>query len=304
MPRTTTQERKAKLAAKQLASQRKSFFQKVKREAYPKLITSTVPIFVVKHKEPEPHGTGVLLSIADRLFLISAAHVFDDPKECGWHIGLGGLTGERFAHLSSARILSSRVPDGAGRSSDPLDLLAAELPPHVAQELTARREPIRLGDIALDTKDYHDCWYLICGYPRVLSSFKAADKRVEYQPLLLGTVAYKHDRGAINHDKPDKHIALNFPSSGTMDDFGNPSSSLDPYDPHCVSGCGIWRLTQPQKPIWAWNKDDLKLVGIEHSWYEKTEVLAGTRIHLLLIAVYRAYPDLRTTFHLNFDTRF
>jgi len=41
-------------------------------------IKSTVPLLRQSHEGPVPHGTGTLLSLVDRYFLITARHIFDD----------------------------------------------------------------------------------------------------------------------------------------------------------------------------------------------------------------------------------
>jgi len=54
----------------------------------------------------------------------------------------------------------------------------------------------------------------------------------------------------------------------------------DRVEPHGLSGCGVWsrRISGPNK-LWAPN---IHLIGIQHSYFKKTQVLKATRIERVI----------------------
>jgi hypothetical protein len=63
--------------------------------------------------------------------------------------------------------------------------------------------------------------------------------------------------------------------------------------PKGISGCGIWRFTDPRKLMNDWKPGDVRVVGIEHRWRKAERYLIGTAIRHVISLIYGRYEDLR-----------
>ena len=59
-----------------------------------------------------------------------------------------------------------------------------------------------------------------------------------------------------------------------------------------ISGCGVWWICKRSADaMTAWNADDIRLVGIEHRYWQKQGAVAGTKIEFVLKHLSDAFPS-------------
>jgi len=87
-------------------------------------IKYVLPIFASTEDERYPLGSAVLLQIAEKRFLISAAHVFDENNHAGVNIEFPGQ--DSFVSLVG-RVVITPVPSSNDRDDDVLDIAVLHL---------------------------------------------------------------------------------------------------------------------------------------------------------------------------------
>lgn len=256
----------------------------------------TVCIYVwqKKIKRLAVAGTGVLLRVGDRHFLLSAAHVLD----LGFHLKMPmaiqpsldsvppiplNFVGRKSSDPSSG--MEENDPDL--RDSDPLDISLAELTPDTADKLAIRHRFLTLNDVDPLPPRIADGMYVF-GYPSALAKPGQGDVDLENWPLGYVTTVLQHEPD--QRDK-NKEILLYFP----LESRDLKGTKIEAPPPDGLSGCGIWRLSRaPVRPA-ASRLDDMRLVGIQHRWRSSGRYLIGTGVKHILDFLWGCYPDLRSS---------
>jgi len=237
---------------------------------------ATVPIYV--SSRPVEHvGSGVLLKLGEERFLLTAAHVADNRDRGDLYLG-----GEQTPVRITGTVTSSKTPDG-NRDSDKVD--AAVI--HLSRETVAHMEDalfLTAGELDV-AEPRHDDFFLVAGYPCSKQRLpRAGDTITAY--LYPFVAVSKPETDYDQPLDPATHIKLGF-SKGEMwrADVGRVTAP----DPYGLSGCGIWWLNgyaeaHPNPP---------QLAGIITEWRPRAGHLLGSRVNVLLSAVFRVHPHLR-----------
>lgn len=211
-------------------------------------------------------GSGVLVKIADRIFVLTAGHVAGEQVS----VGLGLYT-----PLTPFTILQRGVDE-----SDDIGYL--ELKPFEVEIL--RRDEARpyaiaaKQEAAIPTKKPT---LAICGFPTALAQ---PAKQGVAVPIMFQTVAMLDYSGwpsvYKNHLNPKRHFVLIYgPKRGGTFTYRDNAEPSDPIPPYGFSGTGLWLfdpLTEnDDNPAYA-------LVGIQHSYDEFYQILYGTFAEILI----------------------
>ena len=236
------------------------------------------PLYRIEGKRlPHLVGCSVLLRVADRRFLLTAAHVLD---EFGKHIHVmspptfGGLTG---AHHSNAR------PRRKDREDDPLDAgVFAQMPGSEVSELEGHY--LTVDDIDVNSWPSEGQPHLMIGFPASRSN-RVAGKTVTPDWLTYVAEEASPDTYRKRHLSPIRNLILDFDIARARRPDG---TEVRGPSFNGVSGTGIWRFASRDDPI---NAASEKLVAIFTAYED--ELLFATRLalHIALIAAH--YPALR-----------
>lgn len=220
---------------------------------------------------PPDWGTGSLLKIKDRLFIGTCKHVVK-PEYRNEDLRVLHRSAAAMKWTEKEKIKDSplnKLLKGVSRTfsrkisvierfySDELDdLVLLELDP-LSEGNTEGSQFLSVTDIKMPKVDM--TVYLM-GFSAEL--IKKATKQGDYGafPYFEAT---KIVDVSINSNDFDSHRHF-------LTDFEITKNSVDP---HGLSGCGVWTRLSSGENLWTPN---LRLVGIQHGYYSKSEVLVAT----------------------------
>jgi hypothetical protein len=151
-----------------------AFRKKVVDQCTLDISRATIPFFAFHNNQVVLFGSGTLLQIADRHFIVSAAHVLDYPAVHGIPTMLSpGTDGGKFIPLDRTRVYTTPIPKGrregpAMREGDDDDVGVCELPAEIAEQLCPARRFVRLDEVSR-RKGFQQGFYMVIGYPVSLS---------------------------------------------------------------------------------------------------------------------------------------
>jgi len=277
------------------------FMDRTGVECRARIAKVTVPLFTEQFGKTFVCGSGVLLQIAEKGFIVSAGHTFDARKIANLPLWVtNGVVDSKLLPLGEVTIRSSATNDPVDRTDEPYDIAVCELPAETTAQIVGEKQFLRLIDV--DPWDRQDprSWYKVFGFPTALSPADEAAKRIPSHAVALATFLYRDERGPLDRFEPDVGIAVDFDTTNMRADDGSPAV---PPHPGGMSGCGIWRIVEADTETNAWKLDDVKLVAIEHTLKTGKKVLVGTRIRYALQMIYRNHPDLRPAMEMRFGQR-
>lgn len=274
---------------------------RIARDALATVLPCTVPILGKQNGVLILNGSGVLLRIGDKRFLITAAHVLDFatihriPYYVGaWEQGARPVSLGGMGVVTSAYPASRSLDDRDMRDDDPFDVGVAILTPETVGQLSGRRF---LNQTNVDgARRTLDAQYFIVGFPVDLSPQPDHDKRVVSVNAIPYFTKLFWEEPKERHRNAD--ILLGY-GPGSEDLEGNP---IQPPNPQGISGCGIWRVNDPTKPWELWTARDLKLVGIEHRQCSSRGYLVGSWIAYALDLIFDEFRDLRPILGIQYSS--
>jgi hypothetical protein len=245
----------------------------------------------------KPAGTGVLLRVGEKYFLVSAAHVMDFTfyHQLQFYASVSTtpsipvpLLFER--RSSSARPKELSTKNANLRDDDPLDISIAEFKQESVDALRKRYRFLQVGDLDPSALVKGDGVYVF-GFPEALTQPSGIDTDLETFPLGYVTTPLQ-DPPEARDEKKD--ILLYYPEA-SRDAAGNPTVAPSPSG---LSGCGIWRLSHPPKRPCDTQPSEMRLVGIQHRWRPKRRYLVGTSAARIVEMLWNAYPELHPSLKL------
>jgi hypothetical protein len=281
----------------------REFMARTGVECRAKIGLVTVPLYTQQHGKTILFGSGVLLQVAEKHFIISAGHNFDIRKMLDLPLWVtDGVVGNRLLSVGQVLVRSSETIVPYHRTDELFDMAVCELSGEVSTQIAAQKRFLRLNDVDPWDRQEPRSWYMVYGYPTKLSPPDEATQSINANAVAFATFIYCDERGELDNFDMEVRIALDFNEATMTDDGGQPAT---PPDPDGMSGCGIWRLVAAGTDTRRWNLDDVKLVAINHGWRKRTKVLVGTRIRYALQMIYRNHLDLRPAidFHIGPNAR-
>jgi len=223
-----------------------------------------VPIFYEKPDGKfDAIGTGTLLEIGDRLFIVTAAHVLD------------GCEGERLwspwdrkaGTFGQCGTHSYLTPKNANR----LDVATVEI--EFPETIAAFRKNYRLLNLAQITAPTPGRTHILAGYPECMTD--TSGQMIHQQPLAYHTELLDGEpKGWVDYYNPAQDLFFRLEQRGEL-------FSGEPHDVpklNGASGCVIWEKSPYEGPLWTPQKE-LKAVGILRSakpgdgWFRATRWL-------------------------------
>jgi hypothetical protein len=231
-------------------------------------------------------GSGVLLKIETRAFILTAAHVvrfLHDHKNEGsslWVATMGPIQIPMYT-LAGSQIIYN--------PSDDYDIAIIPLGEAVARALSEAKRFLRLGDLERG-QDLLQGAYCVLGFPAQHNTPDYETKEINVTPFMYTSLL---DTEVLDA-KPGVTIALKWTKTVIYDSQRN---ELRMPELKGISGCGIWRLFITEKHgyrLGRWSTDLIRLVGIEHRITPRKRI-KGTIVANALIVIAHLYPDLHAS---------
>lgn len=273
------------------------FFQRVRVKAVPRFDRATVAFYGVHNERVVKERTGVMLRIANSVFILTASHYLREnvknsiPLYVSWN--------ERTdlpIPLHDARFYTTEYDSPLGERDVVRDVAAVKLSDSTAREiLAAGRTPMSLCDISM-SQDRSPGIFFMFGFPQAW--FRMEHSGPICLPLVYGCGIYPGEHWAgseIGYD-PKVHLLLDFRREAITPIDGQ-SHTLPGYEGIVgVSGCGIWRVIDLHGSIDIdrWEPDQCKLVAIQHRYYEQPGYLHTTWIQYAISRIFDDYPELKS----------
>ena len=262
---------------------------------------STVAIVGSRSRIVRQLGTGTLLAVADRKFVVSAAHVLHLAKEHDLTVAISPALGGSFTALT-ARPWLVTSDDGSG---DQHDLALYEMDERELDRLGAVVF-VRIADVCFDS-DLSASYFVVCGFPGMWSTTIDADGgNMKSRLLQYGTYPFKGTASGLAGFSPERHILLEGTPGDLLDHNGQPTqfqtrsghAASMPGDLSGISGCSVWRIGDFRTPVSEWNVNNAQIVGVQTGVFKSTGAIKATRWNSVSTLLHSAYPDLRSTINM------
>jgi hypothetical protein len=243
-----------------------------------------IPIFIPDNKsKPRILGSGTLLAIENKHFLISAAHVFDE-NETGTTLY---FPQENSISEINGEVYKTRC---ACREYDKIDLAFMPLDSDVVGKMPENLKFLKLDDLLLDDTPHNGKFYSVTGYPfttnkRIAYKNKSTLKSTILCHLALAAKPEKYKFLKKLGFTTDTHIFLEYDRKNIMN--SNKEKKTAPL-PHGISGGGMWLNVDLNAKDYV-----KKLIAIGIEYKAEYKVLIGTRIELILTMISKLYPNLK-----------
>ena len=245
------------------------------------IFNSICPIFLERNENVvEQVGSGVLVTISEAIFLLTAAHVVDWSEQGALCIpsnaGIVPIEGS---------VASLETPKGVTRSKDKIDLAYYKLSKSLAASLHQSLYLLERSDLWLTDNTLDDDVYTFSGFP--VSKSRSKEETVSTELFSYsGHAAIDEKYENLGYDK-DTNIVINYRLRKSVSPDG---VKINPPHPRGISGGGIFR----------WSKDVARrpqelrrsLVGIAHTYLKSKNCLIGTRLDLYYQLIAQNNPDL------------
>ena len=237
-------------------------------------------------------GTGTLFRVGDISFLATAGHVWTEAVKNGYDICVFDIT----PNNAGMRLQYAVVKGPVYFTKDPTDIAVFELDASVVQ-LLSNRLFLRLNQMVLQPTIPGWCW--VYGFPSELNTFDAATSTQRFNQFSF-FAPFRQDEPALDNYDRRFHLLINVPRDKAQFLDGRPGELPDRFEG--MSGCSIWQ------PNWrgsemptTWTPDNLRIVGIQTSYYRRPSVIKGTCWGAVARVLYDRKPELRRIieWHLN-----
>lgn len=270
------------------------------------VVDSTVVIVRANKPVIRQLGTGTLFRVADRSFLVTAAHVLRQAQQMDSTLGISGSDGY-FIATAGQWILSGA--DFSNKEDDPFDLALYPLSDDQVMRLHGQRF-LRLEDVSF-LQDLSRRFFVIFGFPHIWST--ACDEQTEsmsLRALQFATFDYEGDTSGLAGFNSKHHLLLDAKDEYLFDDRGDEmrfrtnhgTPARIPNDLRGVSGCSVWSIGDLRTSVHSWKQSDAKLVGIVTGVYETRGLVKATRWVAASTLLYHAFPDLRRSIEIHETT--
>ena len=239
----------------------------------------TLPIAVDRRGEYTQHrGTAVLLQIGTHFFLLTAAHVFQDIRECG----------ERpFLLFPYKKALPIPLTYSRCVEVPVVDIAIAELDERIVDQLKPEYHFMQLSNVWSPFEELGMIpSFMLTGFAGSRTR-SALDGSKFCDPWRFRTGLYDPPTKLPGYD-PDRHWILDYPDEILIGDCGRGYN----IDPPGMSGCGVWAILNSES-IATWTAAHLKLAGLLLGWNETNQYVVGTKISVPLYTIWLNFPETR-----------
>ncbi len=230
--------------------------------------------------KPRPVGSAVLLEIAGKHFLLTAAHVLDENDITPLY--LPGKNGFVALHGNSKR---TAAPEG-GRDLDRYDLDYVELPENVIESIPVPYWFLPIQLVGVDCVPTQGQHFIFTGYPHKSVAAKYGTTKVHAQIESYTDQVCPPSLIQKAEADPNFHIVIHFDRKRAMNSDGR---VVTPKERKGMSGGGVWTGTPGLSPNGLPN---LRLCGITIEHGKKNQCMVATRIVGVLEMIRRDFPQL------------
>jgi hypothetical protein len=243
--------------------------------------SSTVPIVLQSSDQGkvEQVGSGALIRIIDKTFLLSAAHVIDFYEK-----GTLLIPSQNGFMPISGKLTISRMPSSGSRRDDKWDIAFVSLGENCANRLHSDIMVLGRPDVCLEASPER-YEYTFAGFPWRRSRTK--EQFVETNlTTMSGIEAKKSEYDALQLD-PKFHIAMRFHRRRAFSHkLRRPIKSVLPDG---MSGGGVYIWSEEALKNWPVR---LPLVGIVSEKALDKNILIATRLHVYIQWIFDEEPEL------------
>lgn len=266
----------------------------------PRVDASVTPIARQTETGLFQHGTGTLLTVKHRHFVVTAGHVFDVPQTYKQAI-FGFAKMENGTANESRRHNPVHLRGTIHRLPDLPDVAILEITETVRDELIGRRF-LNLGDTDLGPQ--LGGWAWACGYPI---------ESVKKDVLPLGGHNYLYNRlnlpgvirtatalDALKDYDPRIHFLLASDPDEMVDpNTGNLAALPEKYQG--ISGTSVWQGWWPGLDSHTeWRSKKLRVVGVQTGTYRANSLVKATAWIVVVFLLVRQFRDLWDAIDLRF----
>lgn len=197
-------------------------------------------------------GTGVLLAIADEVFVVSAAHVLTDARYYPLWIN----------PVADGCAMIPVAPEIAATTDNKrVDFAFFKVANEYLPELMAAKACVRLSEVTLKMPAAH--WYSVLGFPTEGNVYRSSEATVPTSPMAYATRLHNTAADPIDGFDPAINIALELPLNRSGDAVTKVPSVLPGFKG--MSGAGIWQLHDLRERASTWTVERIRLAGIFHT---------------------------------------
>lgn len=274
-----------------VASDPGRFLTQVAEELRPVFHRCTVPLIGQQNGRPASAGTGFLLSVADSVFMVTAAHVVNLhlehkidlflPEEEGYATGLVG------------EVVQPQL-------AEKMDIAVVRLPDELAGTLRGRGfEFVRMDQtVEVNTTALPRGGYALYGYPGELAKAHA-DGGFEPVAMHYGCLAFGGDPGElpVTEYDPQAHILLAL-NKEVRNTYSGEVVGLPALNG--MSGCPVWHVYGPSHAngTQAWSPSAARIVGVQSSFYRSQGAIKVIAWQVLKHLLTKMWPDLKAAIEL------
>lgn len=235
---------------------------------------------------PMVTGTGILLSVSNHYFVITAAHVLDEFEDT-IYLPLGDLT-----ILQRPKVITTAIPDGGTRANDKIDLATFKLSDNEAKRFAELGwQFITVGSIDPNDVNRPGKKYIFTGFPSSKNKCNFSQKTVKPFSYSAKCITKSIEEITSFGFKHPIHIVVEFDPKSMMTPDKNRITAPNPKG---MSGGAIWTENTNTQSY------SLVGVGIENHDDKQKKVLVGMRIGGVVKLLLENFPE--TTPYLQEST--
>jgi hypothetical protein len=263
-------------------------------------VSSTVAVLGMNPTTSRQIGSGTLLAVADRRFVLTAAHVIRQATEMKCTIGIGATLGSGITLAPNKWLLSAK-----SQGDDRLDVALCELDDSERFNLNGS-EYVRIADACFD-RNLSDSFFVVSGFPAIWSTTSnSSEKKMKAKLLRYATFVFSGSTVGLNGFQTDNHFLVQASPSELVDENGIETDfrmrsgykARMPGDLLGMSGCSVWRVGRTTEPPSSWGNYPSQIVGVQTGVYSDVGAIKATRWNAVTSLLYKAYPDLRSAIDL------
>jgi hypothetical protein len=256
------------------------FLQNIFRVVDESIFPACACIIHSKGMELHSHRSGVFVQIADKRFLVTAAHYLEATHNAGFDSFLAhGEKGSHPVFIHTEKWWTTK--------SEQADLAVCLLDPALVEYLGPKQRYLRITDF----KPKQECgngWYVIVGFP--FDRFGPDEDGVPRREGWKYVTQRVRETEQIENYDPSTHLVVKY-ERDTIDEEGRT------VHPPAMSGCGIWHCEKQPPEIIV--PDDFKLCAIQNAWSKRKEYAKGTWTDVVLKIIWTYFPEVQPAMRLH-----
>lgn len=230
---------------------------------------------------PIQFGSGFLLNVGSRFFLVTAAHVLDENDDDKTLY----IAAPESGNLEELAGPSFRTDFGGNRQKDQQDVGVIEITGSLLDNI-GKLNFASVDQLDVNDTGEHGSLYFATGYPATKNKVKRSPSRAFRRRLFnyLANILPSDKLTKLNLS-PASHLIISFDKKNTF--LPKEDSKTTPPDPHGVSGGPLLRFD-------AYGEGALKcmIVGMVIEYHESLRGILAVRAPFFVEALAHHYPDL------------